>query len=106
METILLVIHLLITFALVGIILIQRSEGGGLGIGGSGSGGGLGGLFTQRGTANALTRTTAILATLFICTSLLLAFVASRSSDRNHSIVDQITVEESQNQTQSAPLSQ
>ncbi|MDX2102237.1 MAG: preprotein translocase subunit SecG [Alphaproteobacteria bacterium] len=75
METILLVIHLLLALALVGVILIQRSEGGGLGIGGGNSGG----FMTTRGTTTMLTRTTAILATAFICTSLLLAVFATRA---------------------------
>jgi len=74
MITVILVIHLLIATALVGVILIQRSEGGAL----SGLGGGtMGGLMTARGTANLLTRTTAILAACFIATSLLLAILAS-----------------------------
>jgi preprotein translocase subunit SecG len=76
MITVILVIHLLIATALVGVILIQRSEGGAL----SGLGGGtMGGLMTARGTANLLTRTTAILAACFIGTSLVLAILASRS---------------------------
>ncbi len=74
MEAVILVIHLFIAIALVGVILIQRSEGGGLGLGG----GTMGGLMTGRGTANLLTRTTAILATAFIATSLLLAILAGR----------------------------
>jgi len=67
MSTVLLVIHLLLAVGLVGVILIQRSEGGGLGIGGGGGGGGF---MTARGTANLLTRTTGILAGLFMLTSL------------------------------------
>ena len=63
MEAVILVIHLLIAAALVGVVLIQRSEGGGLGIGG---GGGSGGFMSTRGTANLLTRTTAILAGAFM----------------------------------------
>ena len=59
MQTVLIVIHLMIVLALVGIVLIQRSEGGGLGIGGGS------GFMSARGASNALTRTTAILATLF-----------------------------------------
>jgi len=79
MTTILLVIHLILAVALVGIILLQRSEGGGLGIGGSSGGGG--GLFTTKETANLLTRTTAILATCFMVSSLTLAILANRSSE-------------------------
>ena len=79
MTTVLLVIHLLVALALVGVILLQRSEGGALGIGGGGGGGGFGGLMTGRGTANLLTRTTAILAVCFIATSMLLAILAGRA---------------------------
>lgn len=74
MQTVLIVIHLLIVLALIGVVLIQRSEGGGLGIGGGGGTGG--GFFTARGTANVLTRATAILAVLFFITSLSLTIVA------------------------------
>jgi preprotein translocase subunit SecG len=84
MGTILLILHLLIALALVGVILLQRSEGGALGIGG----GGFGGLMTGRSSANLLTRTTAFLATGFIATSLLLAIVASHQS-APRSILDQ-----------------
>ena len=73
MITIILVVHLLIAVALVGVVLLQRSEGGALGIGG---GGGMSGFLTGRGTANLLTRTTTILAALFILTSLVLARLA------------------------------
>ncbi|MFG1419621.1 preprotein translocase subunit SecG [Xanthobacter sp. V0B-10] len=73
MQTVLIVIHLLVVLALIGVVLIQRSEGGGLGIGGGGGGGGF---FTARGTANVLTRATAILALLFFITSLALTIVA------------------------------
>lgn len=78
MQTVLIVIHLMIVLALVGVVLIQRSEGGGLGIGGGS------GFMSARGTANALTRTTAILAALFFATSLglgLLTRYESRPTD-------------------------
>ena len=75
MENIVLIIHLLIAIALIAVVLMQRSEGGALGMGG-GSGGGGGGMFSARGAANALTRTTAILAACFIATSLTLAIMA------------------------------
>ena len=74
-TNVLLVVHILIAIALVGVVLIQRSEGGGLGIGG----GTAGGFMTTRGTANLLTRTTAIMAALFMITSLTLAILATRS---------------------------
>jgi len=73
MTTILLVIHLLVTIALIVVVLLQRSEGGGLGIG-SGSGG-MGSFMSGRGTANLLTRTTAILGTIFFGLSLALALL-------------------------------
>ena len=84
MITVVLVIHLLIAATMVGVILIQRSEGGAL----SGLGGGtMGGLMTTRGTANLLTRATAILAGCFMATSLVLAILAGHSQ-RGSSILD------------------
>ena len=74
MTTVVLVIHLLLAVALVAVILLQRSEGGALGIGG-----GSGGFLTARGTANLLTRTTAILAAAFMVTSLALAMLAGHA---------------------------
>ncbi len=78
MEAIVLAAHLVIAIVLVGVIMLQRSEGGGLGIGGGGGGGGAGGfgLFSARGQANALSRTTAIFAALFMITSMTLAILA------------------------------
>lgn len=75
MQTVLLVIHLLITCAMIGVILIQRSEGG-MGLGG----GTMGGLMTTRGSANLLTHTTAILVACFLMTSLGLAILASHQT--------------------------
>ena len=72
MTTVLLIIHLFVTLALIGVVLIQRSEGGGLGIGSSQ---GMGSFMSGRGTANLLTRTTAILATVFMVLSLTLALM-------------------------------
>ncbi len=83
MQTVLIVIHLMIVLALVGVVLIQRSEGGGLGIGGGS------GFMSARGTANALTRTTAILAALFFATSLGLG-ILSRFESRPTDIRDRI----------------
>ena len=73
MDNVLLVVHLLVALAMVGVVLLQRSEGGGLGIGGGGGGGGMGGFLTGRGTANLLTRATAILGAAFMVTSLTLS---------------------------------
>lgn len=76
MLNVILVIHLLIAIALVGVILLQRSEGGALGIGGGGGGG----LMTGRAAGNLLTRATAILVTVFFLTSLGLALIANGHS--------------------------
>lgn len=76
MATVLLLLHIMIALALIGVVLLQRSEGGALGIGGGGSGG----FMTGRGAANFLTRVTAGLAAAFFATSLLLSMVATRSS--------------------------
>ncbi|MCC5777560.1 preprotein translocase subunit SecG [Nitratireductor sp. B36] len=70
MQTVIIVIHLIVVVALVGVVLMQRSEGGGLGIGGGS------GFMSARGAANALTRTTAILAAAFFATSLALSLIA------------------------------
>ncbi len=72
MTAVLLIIHLFVTVALIGVVLIQRSEGGGLGIGSSQ---GMGAFMSGRGTANLLTRMTAILATIFMVLSLTLALM-------------------------------
>src|SRR4051794_21455024 len=71
MQTVIIVIHLMIVSAMIGLVLLQKSEGGGLGMGGGG-----GGFLTSRGTSNVLTRTTAILAAPFFATSLLLSILA------------------------------
>jgi preprotein translocase subunit SecG len=73
MATVLLIVHTLLALALIGVVLLQRSEGGALGIGGGGGGG----FMTGRGTANFLTRVTAGLAAAFFATSMILSLVAS-----------------------------
>ncbi len=83
MIAFILVVHVLLAVALIGVVLMQRSEGGALGIGGGG-----GSLFSTRGQANLLTRTTAILATCFIGTSIILA-ILSGGPQRSRSILDQ-----------------
>ncbi|MDF1587192.1 preprotein translocase subunit SecG [Geminicoccaceae bacterium 1502E] len=81
MQTIVLLVHIVLATALVGVVLVQRSEGGGLGLGGGGGGGGtFGGLMSGRGSANLLTRSTAVLAGGFMATSLLLAILAGNYS--------------------------
>jgi preprotein translocase subunit SecG len=83
METVLIVIHLMVVLALVGVVLLQRSEGGGLGIGGGS------GFMTARGAANALTRATAILAAAFFVTSLTLSIIA-RYGEKPIDILDRV----------------
>jgi preprotein translocase subunit SecG len=70
MQTVVIVVHLMIVLVLIGAVLLQKSEGGGLGMGGGA------GFMSSRGTANLLTRTTAILAVGFFATSLLLSWLA------------------------------
>src|SRR5262245_58309794 len=70
MQTVIIVIHLLVVLAMIGVVLLQKSEGGGLGIGGGG------GFMTTRGTSNVLTKATATLAAIFFATSLLLSILA------------------------------
>jgi len=74
MQTVLLAIHLMIAIALVASVLLQKSEGGALGMGG----GGMSGFMTGRSTANLLTRTTAILAACFFATSVTLVVLATQ----------------------------
>jgi preprotein translocase subunit SecG len=80
MIKVLLVLHVFVTIALIGVVLIQRSEGGGLGLGG---GQGMGNFMSGRGTANLLTRTTAILGTAFFVLSLLLAILYKGAGNDN-----------------------
>ena len=97
MTQVLLVIHLFLALALIGVVLLQRSEGGGLGIGGGGGGGGgMSGFLTGRGTANLLTRTTAILAACFMVSSLVLTILAGGSSPRRSISDDLPTVSPAQ----------
>ena len=85
MTTVLLIIHLFVTLALIGVVLIQRSEGGGLGIGSSQ---GMGAFMGGRGTANLLTRTTAILGTIFFVLSLTLALMNRGTVGSGRSLLD------------------
>ncbi|MFQ5763333.1 MAG: preprotein translocase subunit SecG [Rhodospirillales bacterium] len=84
MATVILVIHLLLAVTLVGVVLLQRSEGGALGMGG----GGMGGFMTGRATSDLLTRTTAVLAACFMATSLTLAILAKEERGQR-SILEQ-----------------
>ena len=83
METILISINIILAVVLIGVILLQRSEGGGLGIGGSGD------FMSGRAVGNVLSRMTAIFATIFFITSLSLALLSS--SGQNSSIIDDIS---------------
>jgi preprotein translocase subunit SecG len=87
MQNVLIIVQLCVSIALVATVLLQRSEGGALGMGGGGSG--LGGLFSPRGAADTLTRTTAILAALFFITSLALTLLALHGRPEPTSILDQ-----------------
>ncbi len=100
MEVVLLVVHLFITLAMTGVILLQRSEGGGLGIGGSSTPGG--GLFSARGAANVLTRTTAFLAAAFFVTSITLTLLAHGGS-QGSSIIDRAAPEGVPSNTPATP---
>lgn len=70
MQTIIIGIHLVVVLAMIGVVLLQKSEGGGLGMGGGG------GFMSSRGTSNLLTRATAVLAAVFFSTSLILSILA------------------------------
>ena len=97
MQTVLLVIHLMLAIALIGTVLLQKSEGGALGMGG----GGMSGFMTGRSTANLLTRTTAILAGLFFLTSVLLVVLAAHRGEGTLPIDRAVPVQS--NQTAPAP---
>lgn len=82
MENVILTIHLLLALALIGVVLLQKSEGGGLGIGGGG------GSMANRSSLTGLAKLTWVFAVLFICTSLTLTVIAARNS-ASTSVVDQ-----------------
>ena len=86
MQNVVLIIHLLLAVSLIGLVLLQRSEGGGLGIGGGGGGGATSG----RAAASAMTKLTWILAIAFICTSLGLTIIQAQKSSGS-SILDQLS---------------
>jgi preprotein translocase subunit SecG len=87
MQAVLIIVHLLVAIALIFVVLLQRSEGGALGMGGGGSG--LGGLFSPRGAASTLTRTTAILGIVFFITSMSLTLL-SLGARQPSSILNQV----------------
>ena len=90
MLTVIIVIHLMIVTVLIGAVLLQKSEGGGLGMGGGA------GFMSSRGTANLLTRTTAVLAVGFFVTSLLLSWLAGLDRKPASIIGNQATPAQSQ----------
>lgn len=102
MNFILLVILLLVTLAMIGCILLQRSEGGGLGANNAS-----GGMMSARGTANLLTKTTGILATLFMSLCIILAILNGRTKiTADISLVDQIAQGTTNTQPIDAPVRQ
>ena len=86
MENVILIVHLLLALALIGVVLLQRSEGGGLGMGGGGGGGAM----TGRSAATALGKMTWLLAIAFIGTSITLTILAAANSN-NASVLDRLT---------------
>jgi preprotein translocase subunit SecG len=98
MQTVIIVIHLMVVASMIGVVLLQKSEGGGLGIGSTG------GFMSSRGTANVLTRATAILAATFFATSLVLSILAGM--DRKPRSIIQNSGGTPAQQTPGAPLGQ
>ena len=101
MQTVIIVIHLMFVATLIGAVLLQKSEGGGLGVG---SGGG-GGFMSSRGTANLLSRTTSFLAVGFFVTSLLLSWLACYDR-KPSSIIPTSPASQSQPAVPAPPLSE
>ncbi|MFK7866712.1 MAG: preprotein translocase subunit SecG [Alphaproteobacteria bacterium] len=105
MQNILMAIHALVALALVGVVLMQRSEGGALGIGG-GSGGGM---MSARGKASFLTRLTSALAAAFMVITLILAMIASDSRapqsilDRNQDLINSAPVQNNAQENVAVP---
>src|SRR5438034_8627871 len=97
MQTVIIVIHLMIVAVLIGSVLLQKSEGGGLGMGGGA------GFMSSRGTANLLTRTTAVLAVGFFITSLFLSWLAGY--DRKPSSIVGTPASQSQPAGPATPIS-
>lgn len=97
MENVILIVHLILALCLIGIVLLQRSEGGGLGMGGGG-----GDVMSGRAAASALTKLTWIFAVGFICTSITLTVLARRDA-ASSSVVDGVVLEENAPATPSLP---
>ncbi len=95
MQSAILVLHLMITVVLIGLVLLQRSEGGALGIGGGGAGGGgggFGGMMSARGAASGLVRITVFVAAAFFITSITLSIIGNSTGG---SVLDSVTIGES-----------
>ena len=101
MITVILVIHVILAICIICAVLLQKSEGGGLGIGGSGGAGG--GFMTARGTANFMTKLTAFLGGCFFLTSIILALLSSNDTP---SIANEVnkTIEKSSTKEPTVPL--
>lgn len=84
MENVILVVHLILAICLIGVVLLQRSEGGGLGMGGGG------GAMTGRQAATALSKLTWLFATAFLVTSITLTIIAAQNSSTG-SVVDRVS---------------
>ena len=100
MENTVLIIHVVLAFLIMILVLLQKSEGGGLGIGGSGASGGF---MTARGTANFMTKLTAFLGGCFFLTSIVLALLSSQETPSISNEV-QKTIEESSTKVPAVPL--
>ncbi|MFI0396871.1 preprotein translocase subunit SecG [Paracoccus jiaweipingae] len=98
MENVVLTVHLILAVLLIGVVLLQRSEGGGLGMGGGG-----GGVMTGRQAANALSKLTWVLAIGFLITSVTLTVIAARNS-AGSSVMDQIGAAPAEEQSQAPAL--
>jgi preprotein translocase subunit SecG len=98
MQTVVIVVHLMLVAAMIATVLLQKSEGGGLGVGGGA------GFMSSRGTANLLTRTTAVLAVGFFLTSLFLSWYASYDR-KPSSIIDANPATQSQPAGPATPVS-
>ena len=102
MITIILTIHIILALSIICAVLLQKSEGGGLGIGGSGGAGG--GFMTARGTANLLTKITAFLGACFFLTSILLALLSSSNNTSSIAIEVEKAIEKNEPIVPAVPL--
>ena len=102
MITVILVIHVILAFCIICAVLLQKSEGGGLGIGGSNSAGG--GFMTARGTANFMTKLTAFLGGCFFLSSIVLALLSSKDAPSIANEVSKSIEKTSPNKKPAAPL--